>query len=69
MCDCERKQTTEEMLALKFPGISKSWLAGICDMLKLFNGSGDMIAHWRPKQSVPRTQWTIIQPGETPDLK
>lgn len=50
--------TTDEFLAIKFPGIKKSWLQRICsklNVLKQENG-GNVEMHVRWKQGVP--QWT-----------
>jgi hypothetical protein len=52
---------TGQFLAVKFPGISKSWLTRVCEMLKTFGGSANMMVQWRPKKKVPHTEWTIIQ--------
>jgi hypothetical protein len=55
---------TDEFLALKFPGINKSWLRRVCEHLGMFKGSADMTVNFRPKNRVPQTKWTFIQEAE-----
>lgn len=54
-------QNTDEFLAIKFPGVPKSWLKEVCRNLGFLKGSGDMVVNWRPKSKMPRTTWTFIQ--------
>lgn len=52
---------TDEFLAIKFPGIRKSWLRKVCENLGMLKGKGDMVVNWRPQNSDPQTKWTFVQ--------
>lgn len=53
-----RYANTDEFLAIKFPGIRKSWLKRICERLKRLKqengGNAEMTTHW----SKGRDLWT-----------
>lgn len=59
----DQKQSTAELLAIKFPGVPYNWLKEVSKMLKIFGQKADMTVNWRQASETPRTQWTIYQGG------